>query len=815
MFTKQLCRWLAAFFIALVMPVLIWAQPASAIELPDWFPFFKGEQSQTVSPSLAPSSLDQPLQPEDTLPEIVEDIEPGEVTKAVVPASDEPAPGSAAARFAAAEAAAPKFPLKEAFFGDTHVHTSYSPDAFSQSTRTTPQDAYDFAKGGAIQHAAGYTIQNKRPLDFYMVTDHSEYMGVLPQLLNPESPLQKTEIGKLISSPDPEKKSEAFIKIVVSVSNSQAIPEFVDPAVSKSIWQEIVETADNNYEPGKFTTFPAYEWTSLGPDARQNLHRNLIFRTSDAVPEIPFSSFDSIKPEDLWNFMDDLREDGVDLFAIPHNSNYSDGLMFPLEDSYGNPIDKEYAEQRMRNEPLVEITQIKGTSETNPLLSDTDEFAGFEISDFLIAGEQTGNLRGQAKGSYVRDAYRSGLVIEEETGVNPYKFGITAATDTHNSGGPIEEDNYFGKLGLEDGTPEERVTKSGPLGNWVRSWGASGVAAVWAESNTRDDIYDAMVRKESFATTGPLMRVRFFGGWNYTPTDASSNDFVKLGYEKGVSMGGDLAFKPDSAEAPTFMVAAMKDPIGANLDRIQVVKGWSKNGQSFEKVYDVALADGRKVDPATGKAPRVGNTVDPTNATYKNTIGDAQLSAYWADPDFDPTVRAFYYVRALEIPTPRWSTYDALELGITPPNPVSLQERAFTSPIWYTPTEELLEQGQEGALTIRSLKAQGAKELSTSDIKKLILGNQVKIKNIPTGEILDAFYRPDGQRTLMSQGTFASFHGGLGGTTNPYTIEDNMLSSSFDDGSQFSSRIFELNGNYYGAKSDEAGYVNYEVVAVD
>ncbi len=716
-----------------------------------------------------------------------------------------------------------KNPLRDAYYGDLHVHTSWSFDAFTQNTRTTPQDAYDFAKGGTIQHAAGYDIKLRKPLDFYTVTDHSEYMGIMPKFLNPEDPLMSKpiaqEIKGLLESGKQEDAFAAFTKIGGSVVSGKPLPDLGDLEVSSSVWQEIVKIADDNYEPGKFTTFPAYEWTSNGPLGYQNLHRNIIFRSSDGVPDLPFSNFDSSKPEDLWNFMDGLREKGVTLLAIPHNSNLSDGLMFPQAvDSFGKPIDADYAEQRMRNEPIVEATQIKGTSETNPLLSDTDEFADFEISDFKLDPEAIGSARGQAKGSYIRDAYKMGLVFDENLGTNPYKFGMVAATDTHNSGAPIEEDNYFGKLGTEDGTPEARLEETaGGMSQMIQSWGASGVAGVWADANTREDIYDAFARKETFATTGPRIRVRLFGGWDFASGDATSNDFVKVGYEKGVPMGGDLAAKPDTAQAPTFLVWAMKDSDSGNLDRIQIVKGWTKNGQSFEKIYDVALADDRKVNPKTGKAPPVGNTVNIAKATYENSIGDAQLAAFWSDPDFEPAERAFYYARVLEIPTPRWSTYDAVKLGIPIPAglPATIQERAYTSPIWYTPDEALLAQNRADALTVSSLKAQGAQELNTRQIKKLIVNKRVKIRNLVTDELLEAFYRPDGKRTLSSLAGYASAHGSFGGITNPYTIEKNMLSSSFDDGSQFSSRIYKLEDKYYGAKSDEAGYVNYVVEAIE
>ena len=351
-----------------------------------------------------------------------------------------------------------------------------------------------------------------------MVTDHSEYMGVLPKTQDPENKvLYETDVAKLLRSDDPEDREKGLITIVGSLTGSlDRIPEFVQPEVSKSVWQEIVQIADENYEPGKFTTFPAYEWTSQGPKGTQNLHRNIIFRSSDAVPELPSSSFDSVQPEDLWDFMDGLREQGVTLLAIPHNPNLSDGLMFPMVDSESKPLSKAYAEQRMRNEPIAEATQIKGTSETNPLLSDTDKFANFEIADFKI--DPASNFEsGQAKGSYIRDAYKTGLVFEERTDANPYKFGMTGATDTHNSGAPIEEDNYFGKLALEDGTPQARLQSQSALNKILRTWGASGLAAVWAQENTRESIYNAMARKESFSTTGPRIRVRLFGAWDSPP----------------------------------------------------------------------------------------------------------------------------------------------------------------------------------------------------------------------------------------------------------------------------------------------------------
>ena len=705
MFRKHLIQFVVACLVGILRPLLIWVQPVKVQELKlSKFLRFEGQKAETVAPpgSAPPKAVEMPsaLNIEESQATAPVQLF-GEETRATAVSEKKANP------FFAAEQAAPHNPLRDAYFGDTHVHTSLSLDAFISGTRTTPRDAYAYAKGAAIDHAAGYKIQLKQPLDFYMVTDHSEFFGLL---LKAQAP-----------------KNTGLYDIEGIID--QISPESVRPDLSQSVWREIVQIADKNYEPGKFTTFPAYEWTSQGSDGNQNLHRNIIFRSSDAVPELPFTSFDSDKPEELWNFMDGLREKGITLLAIPHNSNVSDGLMFPMEDSYGNPLSKEYAEQRMRNEPIVEVTQIKGTSETHPLLSDTDEFANFEISDFKLnpsnlLDPDNFNTTNQVKGSYLRDAYKTGLVFEESIGSNPYKFGITAGTDTHNSGAPMEEDNYFGKFGWLDGTPKARLQIKAPWAETIRSWSASGVAAVWAEANTREAIYDAMARKESFGTTGPRIQVRLFGGWKYTNADAESKDFVAIGYRKGSPMGGDLAVKPDGAQAPTFIAAAMKDPNTANLDRIQIVKGWSKNGQSYEKVYDVALADGRKVDPETGKAPPVGNTVDITEATYTNTIGDVQLSAFWSDPDFDPEARAFYYARVLEIPTPRWSTYDALKLGIPIPAdlPATIQERAYTSPIWYTPSEDLLAKVRQEMTTPSSPPASTKWATSTTMLRAMKRG---------------------------------------------------------------------------------------------
>ncbi len=706
-------------------------------------------------------------------------------------------------------------PLKNAYYGDLHVHTSWSPDAFTAGVRVTPDDAYIYAKGGEIDHTSGVKVKLLAgPLDFYAVTDHSEYMGVLPGMLDPDNPLSEHPLAKDILGDDPLKQQQALFTVVGSITGEiPPIEEFVDEDVSRTMWGEIQQTADRYYEPGEFTTFIAYEWTSNGPDGWQNLHRNIIFRDRD-VPDLPYSSMDSEKPEDLWNWMDAQRGNGATLLAIPHNSNLSDGLMFPLVDSYGKPIDRAYAEQRMRNEPVVEMTQIKGTSETLPILSDTDEFAGFEISEFLLKMSDLG-ARGVAKGSYVRDAYRSGLVVEEETGVNPYKFGMMGSSDTHNAAAPVEEYNYFGKIGHEDGTPEARLLDDSVMAPLIRSWGASGLAAVWAEENTRESIYDALARKECFATSGPRIQVRLFGGWGFIAGETAQNDFVAIGYRKGVPMGSDLTARPAQVEAPTFLVWAMKDANNANLDRIQIIKGWSRLGQSFETVYDVVLADGREMNPATGRIPPVGSTVNVVGAAYDNSIGDAELKAFWRDPEFDPGVRAFYYARVIEIPTPRYTTYDAARLGVAPPQPAEIQERAWSSPIWYTPTAEEQSEARAGALTVASIEQQGGAALTTQEIKDLIVGKLARITNTVTGAVTRSLYTVEGIRWVAEDAGFASMHGGGNIPGNPYEIKDGLFHSSFDDGTKFSARIYHLGGRYFGARNDEAGYVNYEVQIVN
>jgi len=707
------------------------------------------------------------------------------------------------------EAAQPKpAPVRGAYFGNLHVHTGWSNDAYNMNVRATPDDAYFYAKGEAIRIQNGALVKMDRPLDFMAVTEHAEYVGIMTRLQNPKNPLYNHPLAKDLRSKDNDVRVKATLAIMNTVMTGKPIPEFVDKKLAGEIWQDIVKVANRHNKPGKFTALIGIEWSSNGPSGHQNLHRNLIFR-GDTGPDSTFSTFDSIKPEDLWTYLENIRKQGFQVLAIPHNSNMSEGLMFAPRYSDGQPLDKAYAERRILNEPLVEIKQTKGASETHPLLSPDDEFAGFEISDYSTDLKAFGSARSLPKNGYVRDAYRMGLVLEDQLGVNPYKFGVIGSGDGHNAAVSYRQQDGIGVFGDQDDAPDKRLQNKGTMGNMFKTFGTSGLAGVWAEENSRPSIWDALHRKETFGTSGTRISVRFFGGWDYKFGDDQGKNFAKVGYEKGVPMGGDLQARPEKAKAPTFLIWAEKDPDGANLDRIQVVKGWAKHGQSFEKIYNVAWSGNRSPDVKTGRLAPVGNTVDVAKATYSNTIGADKLSVVWQDPEFDPTLRAFYYVRVLEIPTPRWTTFDAKELKITAPDPATLQERAYTTPIWYTPTDAELAKGREKALTIAGLQKKKAKALSTEQIKELVVGKEGRIKNLLTGAEFDAYWGEDGMRTLAATAAFASEHG-QGAAKNPYQIADGKLSSRLDDGSVFSSRVFQFQGRYLGARDDEAGFVNYE-----
>ena len=628
-------------------------------------------------------------------------------------------------------------PERNAYFGETHIHTSWSFDAYTfGNLKAGPEDAYKFAMGQPIDHPAGYKIKITRPLDFMAVTDHAEYVGIAPLANEPNSDISKLPIAENLKVRSKEDIQRVYMFLGASIMKNEPIPELTNPEVKGSVWKQIVSAADKYYQPGKFTTFAAYEWTST-PDNR-NMHRNVIFKDSKKVPGYPFSSLDSDHPEDLWNWMDTQRKAGNELLAISHNANLSDGIMFPLEvDSKNRPIDAAWAQERVNNEPLTEIHQLKGTSETHPSLSPNDEFADYELLNYLFGGVERAP---KIHGSYIREAWQNGLAMQENRGYNPYKMGVVGASDSHNTAAGYSQSDYFGGHGMLDATPEARLSGKKELGLNVGLLSTAGLGGVWAEENTRESIFAAMQRKETFGTSGVRIKVRLFGGWDFRPDVLNQKDWVKTGYAKGVPMGGNLPLK--AGKEPTFIVWAVKDPDDANLDRIQIIKGWTKSGQIFEKIYDVAWSGNRKPDSVTGKVPAVGNTVDVKNATYTNTIGAVELKKVWRDPDFDPSLHAFYYVRVLQIPTPRWTTYDAKKLGVPPPSfaPATVQERAWTSPIWYAPTEEA-SKGEKHSVTVSELKQKGAQTLDDAQLTQLVVGKTLTVRNTVTGQRFTDFLR--------------------------------------------------------------------------
>ncbi|MCB1701550.1 MAG: DUF3604 domain-containing protein [Halioglobus sp.] len=607
-------------------------------------------------------------------------------------------------------------PDRNAYFGDLHVHTGYSFDAFVFGNTTLPADAYRYGRGEALEHPSGYRMQLQQPLDFYAVTDHAMFLGLVREAADTSTrfsqyavaePLHNINAWYNMSDLSLTSRARNFAGFLTNSIN-ELLDGTIDPkvveAVTRSAWLDTITAAREAYDPGIFTTFAAFEYTS-STDDMGNLHRNVIFHDTDRLPAVPFSRFNSQNPEGLWDWMDQLREQGIESLAIPHNSNGSNGQMFKLTDWAGDPMDDAYSSQRMRNEPLVEITQIKGTSDTHPLLSKNDEWADFEIAPYRVATK----LYSEPAGSYVRDAYLRGLQLAAGGGVNPYKFGLVGASDTHNSASAPEEENYFSKVGMLDGTAQLRGSipasfVSGTLLKWrapdllqqvdgkdylagggFEYWSASGLTGVWAEENTREALYRAFRRKETFATSGPRMKVRFFAGYDYEPGLLDSPQLVASAYRGGVTMGGDLAGK--AAQAPAFLVWATADPTGTALQRLQVIKGYLENGEHRERIYDVACSDGLAPDPASARCPDNGARVNLADCSTTAGVGAAELKALWRDPAFDSSQEAFYYVRVLQNPTCRWSTWDAIRAGVKPRSDLhsTIQERAWSSPIWYRP----------------------------------------------------------------------------------------------------------------------------------
>lgn len=582
---------------------------------------------------------------------------------------------------------------ERAYFGDTHVHTGWSADAGIDGAVTSPEDAFRLASGQEVTSNTGQKVKLRRPLDWMVITDHSDGMGTISEVAagNPEmisDPFLK-RMHEAMRSGDPEKSAAMVLEAIDLQSNGKLPKQVLDPKWMVSAWEKTITLADEYNAPGKFTAFIGYEWT-VNADGGNNLHRNIIYRdgADKARQSLPLTTFQTQDPEKLWEWMAAYElKSGGKLLAIPHNGNLSNGRMFEETRFDGSPMTAEYAQNRQRWERLFELTQFKGQSESHPSLSPADEFANWDLWD-------TGNLNGvvkkpgQIRTEYWREALKSGLRLEAKLGANPFKYGAESGTDTHTGLPTAEEDNFWGKFkGLEPRpgrwTPVV-VGGDGPGGHYGWEQSAAGYTGVWATSNSREALWDAMQRRETFSTTGPRMTVRFFGGYEFS--DADIKDLVKAGYSKGVPMGSDLKAAPNG-KAPSFLIAAMKDPAGANLDRVQIIKGWlGADGETHEKIYDVKWSGDRQPG-ANGKLPPVGNSVNLADANYTNSFGASELITVWIDPDFDANQRAVYYVRVLEIPTPRWTSYDAVRFKEKMPAkvPMTHQERAFTSPIWYTP----------------------------------------------------------------------------------------------------------------------------------
>ncbi len=588
-------------------------------------------------------------------------------------------------------------PLRNAYFGDLHVHTKFSHDAFLMGTRAGPDEAYRYAQGEPLTHRGGFEVQLATPMDFFAVADHASFLGMIEAMVDPGQAVSQHPASQLLAAATTtEERQAAQREIRTYMGDREGL---LDMDVVRSAWQKTIDAAERHYKPGSFTTFIAYEY-SASPES-QNLHRNVIFRSS-AVPEVPFSRLDSNNPEDMWAWMERNRDAGIEALAIPHNANGSNGLTFKTERLTGEPFDAAYAEVRMRNEPLVEVTQIKGTSDTHPALSTNDEWADFEIYPYIIPRGMPGFARvyrnsepeeSVLSGSYVREAYLNGLRMEESSGFNPFRFGLIGSTDSHTAGGVSGESGFFASDGLapppDSTVPFDTPTPDSRRYNTSQNalFSAGSLAVVWAEENTRDSIFDAFRRKETFATTGPRIRVRFFAGYNYVNDLVNDPEMIAKAYADGVAMGGELVGQ--GGRIPRFLVWTTRDPASAPLARLQVIKGWVDGNKTYEQVYDVACSDGAQVNPITHRCPENGARVNLSDCSYSEDIGDAELRTLWTDPNFDAAQLAIYYVRVLENPTCRWSTWDAMRSGIERRSdlPATLQERAWSSPIWYSPVD--------------------------------------------------------------------------------------------------------------------------------
>jgi hypothetical protein len=574
------------------------------------------------------------------------------------------------------------------YWGDLHVHSNYSPDAFAfGNSRLSADDALNFASGAQVTASNGLNVQLRRPLDFLLVADHAEFIGVFPKLLNSDPDFLATSLGSRWRVRLEESGNlGAIVTEWVALLQDPDYEQELSASFRTNVWKEAAGAAERHNKPGLFTAFVGYEWTSMVDG--NNLHRVVLFRddadTATRLP--PYSALDSRDPEDLWSALEAYEElTGGRVMSIPHNGNISNGYMFALDTLDGKPLDKAYAQARSRWEPLYEVTQVKGDSEAHPFLSPDDEFADFETWDDDNIARTAAKDNSMLRHEYARGALQVGLQLENSLGVNPYEFGLIGSTDAHTSLATADDNNFWGKFLDSEPSAERMSNKMGGMlwSNWKLA--ASGYAAVWARENTREALFDALARKEVYATTGPRIRLRFFAGWDFEASDATAPDLAAIGYSKGVPMGAHLQRSRDEG-APSFLVYALKDPDGANLDRVQIIKGWLNNdGSTGERVYDVALSNNRSVDPLTGKAEALRSTVNVEEASYSNSIGAVSFSTVWQDPEFDPEQQAFYYSRVIEIPTPRWTAYDAnyFKLDAAENIPMVTRERVYSSPIWY------------------------------------------------------------------------------------------------------------------------------------
>ena len=717
----------------------------------------------------------------------------------------------------------PANPLRNPYFGELHVHTAWSLDAFVLAALNGPDEAFRFAKGEASASSLNNAEETRisRPLDFAAVTEHAEWLGEYGLIVDPdyapEDPEARERVERYRATQIPGEDGRAgdlhsMVEVVISgmvrpdpTRLNLGAPEKEVLEAGRTIWRRIVEIAESHNDPGRFTTLNGFEWTPTPGGV--NFHRVIIFRGND-VPDLPLSNYEAQHPEQLWDWLETAAGGPGNAVAITHNANYSNGQMYNPRYSDGREIDEAYARRRALWEPLAEMFQSKGSSETTPALSPHDPFAGFEIvasqAFQQIAGASTGSS-GQMRWATVRGGLQEGLRQQERIGVNPSPVGFVSGNDGHSgTSGNSEAQNWTGGNAYLDDNADLRLT--GVIEGGIPSvlFNPAGLTGVWATENTRDALFDALRRRETFATSGVRLMPRLFGGWDLGGADAG--DLAAAGYRKGVPMGSELPGRPATAAGPTFLAYAAKDALGANLDRLQIVKCWTERGMLFDKVYDVGASGGRAPDPRTGTLPPVGDTTNVSNATYTNDIGAAELSAVWTDPDFDPTLACVYYARILEIPTPRWSTYDAVKHGQPLPTnvPASVQQRAWTSPIWYTPSERERagRHDAEGMYTVAQLADRGIHPMTDDQIRAVTVGRTVRSVNLLTGFEATLHYGADGNRSLM----------GLGDRplVTPYEIRGGRRIETTLLGEQMSVALFSVGGRTLGARDDEAGYVNYE-----